>query len=73
MCLVSRHENCGIINTKIFIPHVVHEAIGVLAVVSVATACVIPDTVTKGIANYSIQKSEKSVLLSIENPSESLL
>ncbi len=38
MCLVSPPENGGVINTRMFIPHVVHEAIGVLAAVSVATA-----------------------------------
>ncbi|MFY7912831.1 MAG: PrpF domain-containing protein [Emticicia sp.] len=38
MCLVSPPENGGAINTRMFIPHVVHEAIGVLAAVSVATA-----------------------------------
>jgi 4-oxalomesaconate tautomerase len=52
-----------------FIPHVVHEAIGVLAAVSVATACITPDTVTEGIANYLFQKSENSAMLSIEHPS----
>ncbi|MEA5460492.1 4-oxalomesaconate tautomerase [Arcicella sp. LKC2W] len=69
MCLVSSPENDGVINTRMFIPHVVHEAIGVLAAVSVATACITPDTVTEGIANYSIQKSENSAMLSIEHPS----
>lgn len=69
MCLVSSPENGGVINTRMFIPHVVHEAIGVLAAVSVATACITPDTVTEGIANYSIQKSENSAMLSIEHPS----
>jgi 4-oxalomesaconate tautomerase len=38
MCLISPPENDGAINTRMFIPHVVHEAIGVLAAVSVATA-----------------------------------
>lgn len=65
MCLVSPPENGGIINTRMFIPHVVHEAIGVLAAVSVATACVIPNTVTAGISNYRTKNSN----LSIEHPS----
>ncbi len=38
MCLISPPENGGAVNTRMFIPHVVHEAIGVLAAVSVATA-----------------------------------
>lgn len=65
MCLVSPPENGGIINTRMFIPHMVHEAIGVLAAVSVATACVITNTVTEGISNYNTKKSN----LSIEHPS----
>lgn len=43
MCLVSPPENGGAINTRMFIPHLVHEAIGVLAAVSVATAYLISD------------------------------
>ena len=69
MCLVSSPENGGVINTRMFIPHVVHEAIGVLAAVSVATACVIPNTVTEGIANYESQGSDEISMLSIEHPS----
>jgi 4-oxalomesaconate tautomerase len=38
MCLVSPPQHGGTVNTRMFIPHVVHEAIGVLAAVSVATA-----------------------------------
>ncbi|AEI47968.1 4-oxalomesaconate tautomerase [Runella slithyformis] len=70
MCLVSPPENGGVINTRMFIPHVVHEAIGVLAAVSVATACVIPDTVCQG-----VMSKQNSLLiahhssLSIEHPS----
>jgi 4-oxalomesaconate tautomerase len=41
MCLISAAKNGGVVNTRMFIPHVVHEAIGVLAAVSVATACLI--------------------------------
>jgi 4-oxalomesaconate tautomerase len=36
--------------TRSFIPHVCHDAIGVLAAVTVATACVLDDTVARGIA-----------------------
>jgi 4-oxalomesaconate tautomerase len=49
MCLVSPPLH-GAISTRTFIPHRVHEAIGVLGAVSVATACVIPGTVAAGIA-----------------------
>lgn len=76
MCLVSPPENGGVVNTRMFIPHAVHEAIGVLAAVSVATACVIPNSV---ISNEGGVMSKKEFLhlspiihhssLSIEHPS----
>ena len=50
MTLVSPPLAGGIISTRTFIPHRVHEAIGVLGAVSVATACVLPGSVTAGIA-----------------------
>lgn len=65
MCLISPPQKGGVINTRMFIPHVVHEAIGVLAAVSVATACVIPNTVAVGISRVH----ENQHLLSIEHPS----
>ncbi|WP_064197863.1 MULTISPECIES: 4-oxalomesaconate tautomerase [Emticicia] len=70
MCLISPPENGGAINTRMFIPHVVHEAIGVLAAVSVATACVIHDTVCDEFMNNlnSALKTQHSEL-SIEHPS----
>lgn len=69
MCLISPPENGGAINTRMFIPHVVHEAIGVLAAVSVATACVIQDTVCDEFMNNlnSALKPQHSEL-SIEHP-----
>lgn len=78
MCLVSPPENGGAINTRMFIPHVVHEAIGVLAAVSVATACVVPNTVIgKEIKVMSDERRETNnsslttylSSLSIEHPS----
>jgi 4-oxalomesaconate tautomerase len=50
VCLVSAPRNGGSIATATFIPHRVHEAIGVLGAVSVATACVIPGSVASQIA-----------------------
>jgi len=50
MCLVSAPRNGGSIATATFIPHRVHEAIGVLGAVSVATACVIPGSVASQLA-----------------------
>lgn len=42
MVLVSAPQSGGTINTRSFIPHRVHDAIGVLGAVSVATACLLP-------------------------------
>jgi 4-oxalomesaconate tautomerase len=65
MCLVSKPLNGGVINTRMFIPHVVHEAIGVLAAVSVATACVIRGSVCESF----IRPTAETNLFSIEHPS----
>ena len=51
MCLVAAPRAGGSIATRCFIPHVCHEAIGVLAAVTVATACVLEGSVTQGIAD----------------------
>jgi len=45
MCLVAPAQHGGAICTRNFIPHRVHEAIGVFGAVSVATACVTPGSV----------------------------
>jgi 4-oxalomesaconate tautomerase len=50
MCLVAAPHQGGSIATRCFIPHVCHEAIGVLAAVTVATACVLEGSVTQGLA-----------------------
>ena len=65
ICLVSAPQQGGVLNTRMFIPHVVHDAIGVLAAVSVATACVVTGSITEKIAVPSKEKS----LFSIEHPS----
>ena len=49
LCLVSPPQRGGLVMTRTFIPHVCHNAIGVLAAVSVATACLLPCTVAAGI------------------------
>lgn len=53
MCLISPPRNGGIINTRTFIPHRVHETVGVLAAASDAAACMLPDSVAKGIAAFN--------------------
>jgi 4-oxalomesaconate tautomerase len=64
MCLISPPQKTGsIVNTRMFIPHVCHDAIGVLAAVSVATACVLPQTITE-----NIKKMTERNTLSIEHP-----
>jgi 4-oxalomesaconate tautomerase len=50
MCLVSEPTQGGALNTRTFIPHRVHTAIGVLGAVSVATACVIDGSVAANVA-----------------------
>ena len=50
MSLVSMPLAGGCVNTRTFIPHVCHAAVGVLGAVSVATACILPGSVTEGIA-----------------------
>jgi 4-oxalomesaconate tautomerase len=50
MCLVAAPTRGGSIATRCFIPHVCHDAIGVLAAVTVGTACVLEGSVAQGIA-----------------------
>ncbi|MBI5131678.1 MAG: 4-oxalomesaconate tautomerase [Rhodopseudomonas palustris] len=50
MTLIAAPRAGGSISTRSFIPHVCHDAIGVLAAVTVATACVLKGSVTEGIA-----------------------
>lgn len=66
MCLVSEPKNGGAIATRNFIPHTVHKAIGVFGAVSVATACVVPGSVTAGIARLTDADSPHR--LDIEHP-----
>ncbi|WP_417222653.1 4-oxalomesaconate tautomerase [Amphritea sp.] len=44
MSMVSRATQGGSISTRTFIPHRCHASIGVLGAVSVATACILPDS-----------------------------
>jgi 4-oxalomesaconate tautomerase len=65
MCLVSPPKHGGAIATRTFIPHRVHEAIGVLGAVSVATACVIPGSVAATVAKVGAGEPQR---LDIEHP-----
>jgi 4-oxalomesaconate tautomerase len=66
MCLVSPARHGGAVDTRTFIPHRVHEAIGVLGAVSVATACVAPGSVTASVARLS--GGGGALQLDIEHP-----
>jgi len=51
MCLIAPPRDAAAsIATRCFIPRVCHEAIGVLAAITVGTACVLPGTVAAGVA-----------------------
>jgi len=67
MCLVSAARRGGTIHTRTFIPHRVHEAIGVLGAVSVATACVAPGSVAAQVAGLTPRSGSQR--LEIEHPS----
>lgn len=63
MSIISPPKNGGNINTRTFIPHNCHAAIGVLGAVSVASACLFPKCVTNGLAQI------KNNQISVEHPS----
>jgi 4-oxalomesaconate tautomerase len=67
MSLLSPPVHGGTVSTRTFIPHRVHEAIGVLGAVSVATACVLPGSVAHEIAVIS-DRTEGSIDIEVEHP-----
>ena len=66
MCLVSSARHGGTIHTRTFIPHRVHEAIGVLGAVSVATACLTSGSVAAQVAGLTPRSGSQR--LEIEHP-----
>lgn len=64
MCLVSPAVNGGVLNTRTFIPHVCHEAIGVLGAVSVASAIFLEGSVPAAVATTLFQQD----VISVEHP-----
>lgn len=66
MCLLAAPREGGSIATRCFIPRVCHEAIGVLAAVTVGTACVLPGTVADGLAHMASPGPVHSI--SVEHP-----
>ena len=65
MCLVSPAVNGGLVNTRTFIPHKCHAAVGVLGAVSVATACILPGSVVAGMVE---QPRGEVKTISVEHP-----
>jgi 4-oxalomesaconate tautomerase len=65
MTLIAAPTAGGTIATRSFIPHVCHDAIGVLAAVTVATACVLDGAVTDGVAVMPAGARKK---VSVEHP-----
>lgn len=67
MTLIAPPQHGGAISTRSFIPHVCHDAIGVLAAVTVGTACVLRGSVCDGVAQLPPAASD-SVAVSVEHP-----
>lgn len=67
MSLLSAPTSGGAVSTRTFIPHRVHEAIGVLGAVSVATACLVPGSVAYGIARVE-SNNDGATLVDVEHP-----
>jgi len=65
MTLIAPPMHGGAIATRSFIPHVCHDAIGVLAAVTVGTACVLRGTVCEGVA---VRQAGAQQALSVEHP-----
>lgn len=66
LTIVSAATAGGTINTRTFIPHRVHEAIGVLGSVSVATACVLQHTVASRYINTPF--TDGTLTVAVEHP-----
>jgi 4-oxalomesaconate tautomerase len=65
MTLIAAPRDSGSISTRSFIPHVCHDAIGVLAAVTVATACMLDGSVADDLAVAPADGGR----LSVEHPS----
>ena len=71
MSLLSPAKAGGLLSTRTFIPHRVHESIGVLGAVSVATACMLEGSVAAQIAGLATTGSgySSSYDIEVEHPS----
>ncbi|MEG0299005.1 MAG: 4-oxalomesaconate tautomerase [Aurantimicrobium sp.] len=66
MSLLAPAQDGGLLSTRTFIPHRVHESIGVLGAVSVATACMLEGSVAAQIAGLDTVGS--SLEVEVEHP-----
>lgn len=66
MTLIAPPRQGGALTTRSFIPHVCHDAIGVLAAVTVGTACILKGTVCEGVAVLAAQG--EGLTVSVEHP-----
>lgn len=66
MTLIAPPHHGGALTTRSFIPHVCHDAIGVLAAVTVGTAVKMPGTVCEGVAQ--LQQGTGPLTVSVEHP-----
>jgi 4-oxalomesaconate tautomerase len=67
MSILASARDGGLVSTRTFIPHRVHESIGVLGAVSVATACMIDGSVAARIAG--VTSSATDLEIEVEHPS----
>jgi 4-oxalomesaconate tautomerase len=65
MILVAPPRQGGVISTRSFIPHRAHATIGVFAALSVATACLLPESPAHGVAQ--IPEGETKLMM-VEHP-----
>ena len=65
MTLIAPPRDGGALTTRSFIPHVCHDAIGVLAAVTVGTACVLEGSVCDGVA---VMPAGVTKHVSVEHP-----
>ena len=65
MTLIAPPRDGGALTTRSFIPHVCHDAIGVLAAVTVGTACVLEGSVCDGVA---VMPAGATKHVSVEHP-----
>lgn len=71
MTLVAAARYGGVISTRTFIPHRVHQAIGVLGAATVAVACMVPGSVANKVSQCTGTTGPQS--LSVEHPTGSFV